>query len=48
MFAVQIGVKTRDSISPQARIDSLDELIPVLRAHELVPSTTDATARSNA
>jgi putative hydrolase of the HAD superfamily len=30
LFAVQIGAKTRDGITPHARIDSLSELIPVL------------------
>jgi len=30
LFAVQIGAKTRDGITPPARIDSLAELIPAL------------------
>jgi FMN phosphatase YigB (HAD superfamily) len=34
MFAVQIGVKTRDGVTaiPHARIDALAELIPALQA----------------
>ncbi len=35
MFAVQIGVKTRDGVTatPRARIDELPELIPILQLH---------------
>jgi putative hydrolase of the HAD superfamily len=32
LFAVQIGAKTREGITPHARIDSLSELIPALAA----------------
>jgi putative hydrolase of the HAD superfamily len=32
MFAVQIGAKVRDGITPPLRIDSLSELIPALKA----------------
>ena len=31
LFSVQIGAKTRDGVTPQARIDSLAELIPALQ-----------------
>ena len=33
MFAVQIGTRTRDGITPQERISSLDQLMPALRTH---------------
>jgi HAD superfamily hydrolase (TIGR01509 family) len=36
LFTVQIGAKTRDGITPQARIDSLDELVMVLKERRLL------------
>jgi HAD superfamily hydrolase (TIGR01509 family) len=38
LFAILIGSKYRDGITPHAQIDSLDQLIPTLRKHELVAS----------
>ena len=37
LFTVQIGIKTREGITPQARIDSLGQLIEVLQERQLLP-----------
>lgn len=44
IFAVQIGRRTRDGITPEAQIDRLDELMPALRAHALIGPGGAATA----
>lgn len=33
MFTVQIGARTRDGITPHARIETLDQLLPALQTH---------------
>lgn len=45
LFAVQIGARARDGIRPQASIETLAGLLPVLRSHGLLgplPAATNA------
>ena len=40
LFAIQIGNKSLDGVEPQARLDTLAELIGVLREQSLLPGVT--------
>lgn len=46
IFAVQVGNRQRDGIKPDAQIDTLDQLIGALEAHNLLPSYTPSHDRS--
>ena len=46
IFAVQVGNRQRDGITPDAQIDTLDQLIGALEAHNLLPTATNSHDRS--
>jgi HAD superfamily hydrolase (TIGR01509 family) len=48
ILAVQIGSRTRDGITPDARIDRLDELMDVLRTQGLLEAADPSSGRAEA
>lgn len=46
IFAVQVGNRQREGITPDAQIDTLDQLVGTLEAHNLLPTTTHSHDRS--